>query len=102
MKIKGKQDIEYWMTTGRNGAMIRVYRIDPRPEQAGDRFNPFQVPILVDYYNHGESIADILEQRDKFRVELSQYKESYEILKDEVAMMVKPPIRIRKWYQFWK
>ncbi len=90
------------MTASRRGVMIRVYRIDALEEQIGDRFEPFQVPILVDYYGHGESIADILEERDTLRADRSKYMDKYHEVRDQLAMIKNPPIRVKKWYKFWK
>ena len=101
MKIKGKQDIEYWVTTARNGAMIRVYRIDAPEEQLGDRFNPFQVPILVDFHGSGESIADILEERTELKRKIEHYGEEVSKARSELHDY-KDAYRKRKWYQFWK
>jgi len=102
MKIKGKQDIEYWITRAKNGQIIRIYQID----QFDDKFldenkNPFTIPIYVEYNTKGESIAEILEERDKEKEKIEYLGRQVQEARNELNVY-KYPVNEKKWWQFWK
>ena len=104
MKIQGKQDIEYWITKNKYGVIIRVYQVD-QPDINISNKNPFTTPILIDYMGKGESLAEIIEERDSLKRKVEErgmYLSSYWLDKVENIEKILKIKANKKWWQFWK
>lgn len=107
MKLIGTKEIEYWMTTTRNGKIIRVYRVDAPEEDPLNRdgSRPFTLPILVDCNGIGEPIDQIIDERELLRKRVAmlemnisgQHGEWLKRLEAEINELKK-----KKWWQIWK
>jgi len=105
-KIVNEQAIEFWVTRSRTGQLIRVYQYCPTfvDKQEFER-DPLTIPILVDYFNGGESLVDILEERERLRkkVEHLEQNNEYEFMGrlGKLENFLNTNIN-KKWWQFWK
>lgn len=103
MTIKGKKDINYLITRSTKGHIIRLYQVDGEDNGYLENENPFTLPILVDYKGMGESLVDILEERDNLRERVRSYEiNEGNALAKRITVIENKLNAKRKWYQFWR